>query len=174
VYPKKRARLLAVARRLFLKHGYDGTSMTRLAAAAKVAPNTLYWYFADKDALLVEVLNDTLLQVMPKYAEHASEPLEAQLLWLVDVLDEARQLVVTVHTREASSPPIAQWHAQFHAFLEAQFVAQIAARGVDAERARTLARMTTFVLEGLLGHPCTADDRTRIVTALVQVLATVR
>jgi len=53
----KREEIVAAARALFVGEGYEATSMSRLAAAAGVAPNTIYWYFPDKDEVLVAVLD---------------------------------------------------------------------------------------------------------------------
>ena len=46
---EKRDEIIAAARTLFIETGYEDTSISRLAAAAGVAPNTIYWYFKDKD-----------------------------------------------------------------------------------------------------------------------------
>ena len=51
----KRDEILAAASSLFLAQGYDGASMGKIAAAAGLTPNTLYWYFSDKDELFVAV-----------------------------------------------------------------------------------------------------------------------
>jgi AcrR family transcriptional regulator len=53
---EKRAEIVAAARRLFVEDGYDATSMSRLAKEAEVAPNTIYWYFGNKDDVLIAVL----------------------------------------------------------------------------------------------------------------------
>ncbi|MES2917128.1 MAG: helix-turn-helix domain-containing protein, partial [Pseudomonadota bacterium] len=53
----KRDEIVAAARRLFVDEGFDATAMSRLATAAGVAPNTIYWYFKDKDEVLVAVLD---------------------------------------------------------------------------------------------------------------------
>ena len=50
---EKRAEIVAAARRLFIDAGYSATSMSRLAKEAGVAPNTIYWYFGDKDDVLI-------------------------------------------------------------------------------------------------------------------------
>jgi AcrR family transcriptional regulator len=50
------AKIVANARRLFARHGYDRVSMDRLAAACRVTKPTLYYYFRDKRAVLLAVL----------------------------------------------------------------------------------------------------------------------
>ena len=170
VHPEKRARLLEVAQRLFLEHGYEGTSMAKLADEADVAPNTLYWYFADKDELLVEVLNATLLRMTGPYLEQQKKSVGAQLLWLARVFEETHALVATVHTRAALSPAVAQWHERFHAFLEAQFAERLKQRGYTPAKAKHAARLATFVLEGMVSHACDAAERRELIKTLMAAL----
>lgn len=44
------------AARLFLAHGYQGTSMEEIAATAKVSKQTIYTHFADKEALFADLV----------------------------------------------------------------------------------------------------------------------
>ncbi|HWT81517.1 MAG TPA: helix-turn-helix domain-containing protein, partial [Candidatus Methylomirabilis sp.] len=48
--------ILAAARQLFWKQGFSRTTMPEIAAAAELAPGTLYLYFPSKDALYIELL----------------------------------------------------------------------------------------------------------------------
>jgi AcrR family transcriptional regulator len=162
--------LLKVAQRLFLKRGYDGTSMSMLAEQANVAANTIYWYFEDKDALLVEVLNATMVGMTGEYLKRVDDSLESQLLWLCQVFDETSQLVSTVHTRAGLSPAVAQWHERFHSFLEAAFVEQMRRRNIPHARAKHAARITTFVLEGLISHGLPERERKELIQALISHL----
>ena len=50
---------------LFKEQGYEKTSMSSVAKAAGVAANTIYWYYANKDDLLIAVLNREVMQAMP-------------------------------------------------------------------------------------------------------------
>jgi AcrR family transcriptional regulator len=51
-----RQALLAAARRLFTAHGYGGTAMEAVVAAARVTRGALYHHFADKRALFDAVV----------------------------------------------------------------------------------------------------------------------
>ena len=51
-----RARLVAVARRLFARKGFAATATEDIVAAAKVTRGALYFHFADKTALFAAVL----------------------------------------------------------------------------------------------------------------------
>ena len=50
------AKILRNSRRLFAQHGYDRVSMDRIAAACRLTKPALYYYFDDKRAVLLAVL----------------------------------------------------------------------------------------------------------------------
>ena len=50
------AKILRNARQLFARHGYDRVSMDRIAAACRLTKPALYYYFEDKRAVLLAVL----------------------------------------------------------------------------------------------------------------------
>ena len=61
---QRRARILAAAIRLFARKGYEGASMSGIAAAAGITKPVLYDHFASKDALfetLLRSIRDDLL-----------------------------------------------------------------------------------------------------------------
>ncbi len=47
-----RQKILDTARDLFVKHGYDGVTLRKIAESIEYAPGTIYSYFADKEQLL--------------------------------------------------------------------------------------------------------------------------
>jgi len=51
-----RDRILDEAATLFIRHGYEGTSLRQLADVVGMKAGSLYYHFASKDALLTEVL----------------------------------------------------------------------------------------------------------------------
>jgi TetR/AcrR family transcriptional regulator, mexJK operon transcriptional repressor len=53
---RKQTAVLEAATRVFLEHGFRGTSMDVIARAAGVAKQTVYQYFADKERLFTEVV----------------------------------------------------------------------------------------------------------------------
>lgn len=159
--------IVTVARRLLLEEGYEAASMARVAREAGVAANTLYWYFADKDALLIAVLNGLVLQAVAAHAGLQALPMKEQLLWLIAQFEQAHRLVLTVHARIEVSAALRDWHDQFHRLLEGLVVAQLTARGMSADQARITATAGTFVVEGLLSHPHTAEQREEVIDWLV-------
>ncbi|MCS6926369.1 MAG: TetR/AcrR family transcriptional regulator [Candidatus Binatia bacterium] len=81
-----RQAILDAARVLFAKEGYAGLSMRRLAESIGYTPRTIYFYFADKDDLLSELIEedvgrlaDRLEEVAAEYSD-AGERLEAVAL----------------------------------------------------------------------------------------------
>ena len=95
---EKRAEILVVAERLFTDVGYDHTSMAQLASAAGVTPTTIYWYFEDKDALLVGVLERIVAAAVTELAELAETVLSERVLWVVERLERYHKLVTVVHS----------------------------------------------------------------------------
>ena len=52
--------ILAAARRLFFDMGYRDSSVDKIAIAAHTTKKTLYGYFANKSAILSEVINESI------------------------------------------------------------------------------------------------------------------
>lgn len=53
---KTRARLIAVATRLFREHGSDAVTVRRIAAAARIEAGSIYYHFDSREAILRAVL----------------------------------------------------------------------------------------------------------------------
>ncbi len=149
---EKRSELVATARRLFLENGFEATSMSALARAAGVAANTIYWYFTDKDDVLVAVLDSLLDDALVGLQGVAHEPLHTQLLWVVDQLRQMRSLVNTVHARSSRSPTVSEWHDGFHAVTEALFRAALEHGGLPLATIDADVSIGVFTIEGLLTH----------------------
>ena len=62
-------RILDAAARLFGKEGYQGASMTRVAAAAGVSKGLLHYHFRSKEHLLVEAVRATFRQLHLRFDE---------------------------------------------------------------------------------------------------------
>jgi TetR/AcrR family transcriptional repressor of mexJK operon len=68
---RKRRAILDAATDAFLEHGYLGTSMDEIAAAARVSKQTVYKHFTDKRSLFAEIV---ALAV-----DESRDPIEAEL-----------------------------------------------------------------------------------------------
>lgn len=149
----KRDEIVQAAATLFTEVGFDATSMSRLASAAGVTTNTVYWYFEDKDAVLVAVLDTLLADALEEYAEQAGRPWHQQVLWAVSRLERLQRLVSVVHMRAAASPAVAAWHDGFHSLTDSLIVDALRQAGVAETDVHAVSRISTFVVEGLLSHP---------------------
>lgn len=117
-----RERLMTVAVQLFSRQGFDATTIDEIAAAAEVAPRTVFRYFPSKVDLLfgdhqnfVALLRDTLATRPP------AEPLldavrRASLAWIDRVLSNPSLFLV--RSRLAANVPEA--HARSR-YLDAEF-----------------------------------------------------
>ena len=161
---EKRAEIVAAARRLFIDAGYDATPMSRLAKEAGVAPNTIYWYFGDKDDVLIAVLESVMADVWPQYQDIASHPIAERLLWVVGQLTEMSRLVTTVHARVEHSAAIAEWHQNFHAITGSLLQFELQNAGVTAPEAEVM--IGIFTVEGLLMHHHDEAQQRAIIDAL--------
>lgn len=170
----KRDDIIGVARRLMLSDGYEAVGMAHIAREAGVAPNTLYWYFDDKDALLIAVLDTLLVDALQAYQDVQQAPLARQMLWMLEQFDAAASLVTTVHGRLDVSPAIRTWHQRFHQITESLMVKRLADHGMpEAERVHG-ARILLFVIEGLLSHHAgDPAEREAILALLVQRITAV-
>jgi AcrR family transcriptional regulator len=149
---EKRAEIVAAARTLFITHGYEQTSMSSLAKAAGVAGNTIYWYFTDKDDVLIAVLDAVMRDAWADYRDVAARPLEEQLNWVVHQLRQMRRLVTTVHARIEQAPAVRAWHDAFHVMTEGQLRTALAATETAQESLDARIAIAVFAIEGMLTH----------------------
>lgn len=165
----KRDEIVAAARALFINEGYEATSMSRMAAAAGVAPNTIYWYFQDKDEVLVAVLDAELSARMEAYLLlPVSDPID-RLLWVASQLERVSRLVGTVHSRLENSPTIYAWHDHFHVLSEEMLRLELRQAGVAPEMIEAKVKIGVFTIEGLLAHPLPEIEKRSICAALLAV-----
>jgi AcrR family transcriptional regulator len=68
-----RSRILKAALRLFAANGYDGTTTKDLAKKAKVAEGTLFRYFPNKKAILIEVATQGWIEILTDLLTELSE-----------------------------------------------------------------------------------------------------
>jgi len=159
----KREQIEEAACALFLSEGYEATSMAAVGKAAGVAPNTLYWYFASKDDLLVATLNRLVNRALLQLAGMQDLSLGDQLRWLLGEFQQASKLISTVHSRLDRSETVRDWHDRFHEMLDAMLVQQMVSKGMSRTKASVMATVGTYVVEGLLSHPHTSQQFDKVV-----------
>lgn len=77
-YQDQRELILARAAALFARGGYSATSMNQVAEASGLSKATLYHYFRDKYALLVDIADDHVSRLQRIVREPALEQLAPQ------------------------------------------------------------------------------------------------
>jgi AcrR family transcriptional regulator len=165
----KRDEIVRAAAGLFTDVGFDATPMTQLAAAAGVTTNTVYWYFEDKDALLIAVLDQLLQEALQEHAQRADVPWQEQARWAVSRLSQLHRLVSVVHVRAATSPAVAEWHDAFHQLADGLLADGLRRAGVAEADLAAVSRIGTFVIEGLLSHPLDEADQAAVLRLLGRV-----
>jgi TetR/AcrR family transcriptional repressor of mexJK operon len=118
---EKRASILEAAKQLFVKHGFEGTSMDAIAGKAGVSKLTVYSHYRDKETLFVEAVGSKCRTLMPEALFHADlqGPLRNQLLAIARAFfslitsEDAIAIHRTVVASAASAPKLADlfWEA---------------------------------------------------------------
>lgn len=94
-----RQRIVSQGLQLFSTRGYNGVSMSEIAQAAGITKAALYYHFADKESLFLEVIRTKtaglavdLERIMAQHADLETLLREVALFLLDDGLGEYRQL----------------------------------------------------------------------------------
>jgi AcrR family transcriptional regulator len=68
----RRAEILAAAEEIFLLHGYEGTTIRKIADAVGVSSTALYMHFRDKNQILVEICETEFSRLLAQNTEIAA------------------------------------------------------------------------------------------------------
>src|ERR1700745_1658534 len=111
---QRRAEILEAAKQLFVEHGYDATTIRRIAGRVGISSTALYVYFPDKNAILAEICDATfeglieeLDEVRRKYLDplHAlQECLEGYIRLVWTHPNEYELVFLSRHTQELPQP----------------------------------------------------------------------
>jgi AcrR family transcriptional regulator len=77
---QRRTEILDAAKQLFVEHGYDATTIRRIAGRVGISSTGLYVYFPDKNAILTEICNTTfenLIEELDEVRRKCSDPVQA-------------------------------------------------------------------------------------------------
>ena len=181
-----RRRILDAAAEIAGERGYAGTSISEVSTRSGLPKSSIYWHFADKDALFAAVIEDSYEQWLEEFRIRAEMRTRAP-----------RDLLVHLHDSLASFPAflrfgqlvILERHEQELSartkFLEirrnslAQFATIFAAAtGTDAATAAKLAAVALALVDGAFlaraAGEHTLDDATIIGDALDGYVAALR
>jgi AcrR family transcriptional regulator len=182
-YDKKRQGILSRSAILFAEHGFTGTSITMIAEACGVSKALMYHYYRSKDAVLFDLLEDhlqNLVSVVEAAATSAGDGKD-RLNAISAALLEAYRGADAEHQVQISSlkllPPAQQ---EILKELERKLIAivseAIAAAIPSAAKKRHLLKPLTMSLFGMLnwhylwfrdGKGITREKYARMVTGLV-------
>jgi AcrR family transcriptional regulator len=182
-YDRKRQGILSRSAALFAEHGYTGTSITMIAEACGVSKALMYHYYRSKDAVLFDLLQDhlqNLVAVVEAAAQSGGQP-EEKLFAISAGLLEAYRGADAEHQVQISSlkllPPAQQ---EMLKQLERELVVivsnAIAAAIPSAAKKRQLLKPLTMSLFGMLnwhylwfrdGKGITREKYAKMVTALI-------
>ncbi len=152
----RRAQLLEVAERVFARHGYQGTTVEDIAAAAGVTRPLIYKYFADKDAVYLECLRrarvelDDALSAAAGHVEGAEARLRAGFhAYFTFVRDRGSTWDVLFGGGAAIAGPVAEEAAELR-YQTAELIAVLvrdAAPSIAADAASTYAHALSGAAE---------------------------
>jgi AcrR family transcriptional regulator len=98
-----RQAILHAARQLFMKHGFRAVTTRMVAEASGVKQPLIYYHFADKEALYLEVQRDyaaTCLAALDRIAARHSESVPERLRQVARYLRQAHQMNVGLYLHE--------------------------------------------------------------------------
>jgi AcrR family transcriptional regulator len=149
--------ILQAATRLFIERGFDGTSMNEIADALGVTRTAIYYYFKNKEAILI-ALTDNITRVAAELAEQAAQYKDSTavdaLRRVVNthvslILDHADQFRIVEHSEERLPPRLRAAAADYRRGVLNNFSAVIE-RGIQAGEFRpTDARVTALAIIGM-------------------------
>jgi len=178
----KTAELVAIARKLFLEQGYEGTTIAAIAREAGIATNVVHWYFRTKDDLFVAALESLQLgdleaararlsRSTPGQEEKVLEELLTEFVWRR--LDRYG-LIATLHERSHVSSVVAEFHERAH-----RRYADYLGRAIDrcpvptGDRKLVVEALITAV-EGLVIHRASKREAKRMMIFLAKRLLAAR
>lgn len=92
-----RRRLLEAAREVFIALGYQGATLDDIATKAGFTKGALYWHFANKQALFMALVSDSIdhnMRLLEKLAPDTGDPaaVKQRLADWIDSIDERETL----------------------------------------------------------------------------------
>lgn len=176
---EKRAAILEAAKQLFVKQGFEGTSMDAIANKAGVSKLTVYSHYRDKETLFAEAVSSKCQTLMPEelFRADLKGPLRKQLLAIARAFftlitsEDAIAIHRTIVANATSAPKLATlfWEAgplKVQGGLESFLRAEVEAGKLDIADLHRAATQFYCLLKGELharkefgcGEPPTARE----------------
>ncbi len=160
---RTRAAITGAATALFTARGFAAVTMTEIAAAADIAPRTLFRYFADKEDLLFDddaevdrTLQDALAGRPP--AEPPATAALAATLGLVALWEQRQTEGRARRALIDASPALVERERGKQAGHERVLAEGLVGRGADPAEARLLARTAVTCLQEAVARWLADDD----------------
>lgn len=155
----KKQALIDTAARLFATEGYHAVGVDRIAEESGVAKMTMYNHFSSKEALVFEVLLQSMEQAQQSLEQWvmkksgAMQRLQAVFAW------QARVLKTPGHQSTLFIGAISEYHAERNEIMDIAttqkqrlrgFIADLLIELFDSETATRLARQIVMLLDGAI------------------------
>ena len=147
--------------------------MAHLAEVLGVSQNTIYWYFGNKDQVLMAVVEARLTAAVHDYAALPDSSIGVRLRWIFQWTQDVGVLINIVHGRLPVSEPIRQWHDALHRRVLRFFVERLKSRGVSEAQAEVLVHTAVFAFEGVLTHSISSDAAAQVMVFLESAIESV-
>ena len=89
----RRKQILTAARKMFSAYGYEKTTMNRIVKKAGTSIGNCYYYFPDKEALLMEIIKDIIDQIWC-IADDTAEAISSGVQKLANILYESAVIMM--------------------------------------------------------------------------------
>lgn len=178
----KTAEIVAIAQRLFLEQGYDGTTIAAIAREAGIATNVVHWYFATKDELFVAALESLQSEDLEEAQERLSRStpgeeekiLGALLTEFVWRRLDRYGLIATLHERSHCSSVIAEFHERAHRRYADYLGRAIERCPIPATERKLVVEALITAVEGLVMHRASKREAKRMMGFLAKRLVAAR
>jgi AcrR family transcriptional regulator len=166
----RREQVLQAARRCFVRHGFQATSMQQICAESKLSPGAVYGYFASKEDLVMAIAEQVLARIVPELDVRTTTrdlpPLSEVLGRLTAVLDEGdgdlARLAVQVWAEALRNPALATRLAKAYQAQTARLAKLVSAyqrcgKLAAGTPARAIASVLTMLGPAFLLHRALTD-----------------
>jgi len=158
----QRRRILAAAQERFIESGFHSASMAMIAKSAGVSTGLIYRYFKNKNAIILEIINEQLAISTQRIREtRSTDDLTSGIVAYFDAHDDvdhgamSAALFLEIGAEATRDPEIGRALGHFDAKIRAEFVdwfrRSVAAGGcgLDAQSAEQRALSLMILLDGI-------------------------
>ncbi len=160
-------RILKASAKVLVRHGYEGATTTRVAAAARIPVGSLYEYFPNREAIFRSLLEAEMRKTMEAVIRRApeqkgksrAEALQGLVGVAVQAMSESRQTlgVLLAHMPGVLNLPLLQ-QLEGHVQQLAKQVAWISPKDASGSRFRLKIYILTNAVFGFLVRLATTPD----------------